>query len=139
LTAPLNDLTSGERLRQRRERAGMSRTAFGQANAALHAVSLTVDLWRSREALRRAEAIDPDSIPSRERRGRFFVEIARGHHAAGDRVASTRLLLRACDAGVDAVRWSPAARSIVDDLVAQPPYAVRDDVALLVARLEEPS
>jgi transcriptional regulator with XRE-family HTH domain len=113
-------------------------TAFGAANTAVHAVSLTVDLWKSREALRRAEAIDPDTIPSRERRGRFFVEMARGHHAAGDRIASTRLLLRACDEGVDAVRWSPAARVIVDDLVTHPPPAVREDVAALAARLDVP-
>jgi hypothetical protein len=89
---------------------------------------MTVDLWKSREALRRAEQIDPATIPSRERRGRFFVEMARGHFGARDRVAATRLLLLACDEGVDAVRWSPAARVIVDDLVARPPLAVRDDV-----------
>ncbi len=110
-------------------------TVFGAANVALHGVSLTVDLWKSREALRRAEAIEPDAIPSRERRGRFFVEMARGHHMAGERVAATRLLLRACDQGVDAVRWSPAARLIVDDLIAKPPVAVRDDVRDLARRL----
>lgn len=110
-------------------------TAFGSANANLHAVSLTVDLWKSREALRRAEQIDPTSIPSRERRGRFYVELARGHFATKDRIAATRLLLLACDEGIDAVRWSPAARVIVDDLKARPPLAVRDDVSALTARL----
>jgi transcriptional regulator with XRE-family HTH domain len=111
-------------------------TAFGAANTGLHAVSLTVDLWKSREALRRAEAIDPAAIPSRERRGRFYVEMARGHFAAKDRIAAARLLLLACDEGVDAVRWSPAARVIVDDLTAHPPTAVRDDVRQLVVRLD---
>lgn len=110
-------------------------TMFGAANVDLYAVSLTVDLWKSRDALRKAEQIDPDSLPSRERRGRLFVEMARGHHGAGDRVAASRLLLRACDEGVDAVRWSPAARVILDDLVARPPTAVRDDVAALAAKV----
>src|SRR5262249_45319141 len=88
----------------RRLPAGYSHpwTAFGAANADLHGVSLTVDLWKSRDSLRRAERIDPDTIPSRERRGRFFVEMARGHHAAGDKIAAARLLLRACDEGTDA-------------------------------------
>jgi transcriptional regulator with XRE-family HTH domain len=110
-------------------------TAFGAANTELHAVSLTVDLWKSREALRRAERIDPSSIPSRERRGRFYVEMARGHFAAKDKIAATRLLLLASDEGVDAVRWSPAARVIVDDLRAHPPLAARDDVYALASRL----
>lgn len=91
-------------------------TMFSTANVDLHGISLTVDLWKSRDALRRAESVDPSTIPSRERRGRLFVEMGRGHHAAGERVAATRLLLRACDEGVDAVRWSPAAQAIVDDL-----------------------
>lgn len=114
-------------------------TAFGAGNVQLHAVSLTVDLWKSRDALRRAEGIDTESIPSRERRGRLMVEMARGHHAAGDRIASCRLLLRACDEGADAVVWSPAARTIVDDLVARPPSAVRADVALLASRVGAPA
>ena len=110
-------------------------TVFGSANVAVHGVSLTMDLWKSRDALRRAETIEPEAIPSRERRGRFFVEMARGHHAVGDRIAATRLLLRACDDGVDAVRWSPAAQVIVDDLVAKPPAAIRDDVRALAAKV----
>jgi transcriptional regulator with XRE-family HTH domain len=110
-------------------------TVFGQANTDLTAVSLTVDLWRSREALRRAESIEPASIPSRERRGRLYVEMARGYHAADERIAATRLLLAACDEGVDAVRYSPAARVIVDDLRERPPRAIRQDVRALTIRL----
>jgi hypothetical protein len=81
---------------------------------------------------------DPAAIPSRERRGRFYVELARGHFAAKDRIAATRLLLLACDEGVDAVRWSPAARVIVDDLVGRPPTAMREDVRRLAAMSEPP-
>ena len=110
-------------------------TAFGAANLELHGVSLTVDLWKSRESLRRAERIDPDTIPSRERRGRFFVEMARGHHAVGDSIAATMLLLRACEEGTDAVRWSPAAQTIVEGLIAKPPAAARDEVSALADRL----
>jgi transcriptional regulator with XRE-family HTH domain len=108
---------------------------FSGANVDLHGISLTVDLWKSRDALRRAESLDPSTIPSRERRGRLFVEMARGHHAAGERIAATRLLLRACEEGVDAVQWSPAARVIVTDVQHKPPAVVRDDVADLVTKL----
>ncbi len=111
-------------------------TVFGAANVELHAVSLTVDLWKSRDALRRAEQINPDHLPSRERRGRLFVELARSYQGTGDRVSACRMLLRACDEGVDAVAWSPAAGLIVDDLVARAPAIIRNDVVRLTHRLD---
>jgi hypothetical protein len=92
-------------------------------------------LWKSRDALRRAEYVDPDQLPSRERRGRLFVEMARGYYANNDRVSATRMLLRACDEGADAVMWSPAARLIVDDLTARPPTVIRADVTALAGKL----
>jgi hypothetical protein len=110
-------------------------TKFGPANTDLTAVSLTVDLWKSRDALRRAELIDPATIPSRERRGRLFVEMARGHHVADDRIAAARLLSLACDEGVDAVRYSPAARAILDDLREHPARAIREDTHALSVRV----
>lgn len=36
---------------------------FSGANVDLHGISLTVDLWKSRDALRRAELLDPATIP----------------------------------------------------------------------------
>ena len=59
-------------------------TMFGTANVALHAVLLNADLSRSAEARAQAEQIDPDSIPSWERRGRLGVEIARSYHQRRD-------------------------------------------------------
>lgn len=105
------------------------------AGRSLTAVSLTVDMWKSREASRRAESIEPAAIPSRERRGRLYVEMARGHHAAGEQIATTRLLLAACDEGVDAVRYSPAASAIIDNLRASPPRSIRADVQALTSRV----
>ena len=113
-------------------------TAFGAGNVALHAVSLDVDLWKSREGLRRAEQIDPATIPSRERCGRFYVELARGHHAVGEEIAATSYLMRACDEGTVAVRWSPAAQAIMDSLLAKPPAAARDEVLTLASRIGVP-
>jgi hypothetical protein len=43
-------------------------TMFGAANVKLHAVSIAADLSRSAEARNHAEDIDPEQIPSRERR-----------------------------------------------------------------------
>jgi hypothetical protein len=57
---------------------------FGAANVKLHAVSISADLSKSGEAHGHAEQIDPDEIPSRERRGRLGVEIARAYHQRRD-------------------------------------------------------
>ena len=54
-------------------------TMFGASNVELHAVSISADLSKSQEARSRAEQIDPEEIPSRERRGRLGVEIARSY------------------------------------------------------------
>jgi hypothetical protein len=110
-------------------------TVFGAANVQLHAISLSVDLWKSRDALRRAEQINPDHLTSRERRGRLFVEMARSYHANNDRISAGRMLLRACDEGPDSVAWSPAARLIVDDLLARTPAVIQAEVATLANRL----
>jgi len=59
-------------------------TMFGAANVKLHAVSISADLSKSGEAHGHAEQIDPDEIPSRERRGRLGVEIARAYHQRRD-------------------------------------------------------
>lgn len=126
---------SSEAVRSLRSGYAHPWTAFGGPNVDLTAVSLTVDLWKNREALRRAEQLDPSTIPSRERRGRLYVEMARGHHVADERIAATHLLLAACDEGVDAVRYSPAARSIVDDLRERPPRSVREEVRALSIRV----
>ncbi len=126
---------SAEAARSLRSGYAHSWTKFSRPNIDLTAVSLTVDLWKNREALRRAEQIDPSTIPSRERRGRLYVEMARGHHVADERIAATHLLLAACDEGVDAVRYSPAARSIVDDLRERPPRSVREEVRALSIRV----
>ena len=46
-------------------------TMFGRSNVKLHAVSIAADLSKSAEARSHAEDIDPEEIPSRERRGRL--------------------------------------------------------------------
>ena len=67
-------------------------TMFGSANVKLHAVSISADLSRSGEAHGHAEQIDPEEIPSRERRGRLGVEIARAYYQRRDYPATLHWL-----------------------------------------------
>jgi transcriptional regulator with XRE-family HTH domain len=92
-------------------------TMFGGSNVKLHAVSISADLSRSAEARNRAEDIDPDEIPSRERRGRLGVEIARAYHQRRDYPAMLHWLETAHQTSADSVRYSPTARQMTADAV----------------------
>ena len=92
-------------------------TMFGTANVKLHAVSISADLSRSAEARNRAEQIDPEQIPSRERRGRLGVEIARSYHQRHDYAGALHWLEEAYRIAEDSVRYSPSARQIAADVV----------------------
>ena len=92
-------------------------TMFGMANVALHGVSLNADLSRSAEARTRAEEIDPDDIPSRERRGRLGVEIARSYHQRRDYPAMLHWLEEAYQTSADSVCYSPDARQMAAEAV----------------------
>jgi len=90
-------------------------TMFGTANVALHAVSVNADLSKSRAAQSRAEQIDPATIPSRERRGRLGVEIARSYHQRRDYTAMLHWLEYARQTAADSVHYSPTARQMTAD------------------------
>jgi transcriptional regulator with XRE-family HTH domain len=92
-------------------------TMFAASNVALHAVSVSADLSHSREARNRAEQIDPDDIPSRERRGRLGVEIARAYHQRQDYPAMLHWLEQAFQTSADSVRYSPTARQMASEAV----------------------
>ncbi|MBV9450052.1 MAG: helix-turn-helix transcriptional regulator [Streptosporangiaceae bacterium] len=92
-------------------------TMFGTSNVKLHAVSISADLSKSVEARGRAEDIDPEEIPSRERRGRLGVEIARSYHQRRDYTATLHWLEQAHQVSADSVRYSPTARQMTADVV----------------------
>jgi transcriptional regulator with XRE-family HTH domain len=90
-------------------------TMFGTANIALHAVSINADLSKSAAARSQAEQIDPAQIPSRERRGRLGVEIARTYHQRRDYTATLHWLEYAHQTAPDSVHYSPVARQMTAD------------------------
>lgn len=92
-------------------------TMFGTANIALHAVSINADLSKSGTARSQAEQIDPDQIPSTERRGRLGVEIARTYHQRGDYTGMLHWLEYAYQTASDSVHYSPAARQMAAEVV----------------------
>jgi hypothetical protein len=113
-------------------------TMFGAANVALHAVSLNADLSRPAEARAQAEQIDPDDIPSRERRGRLGVEIARSYHQRRDYPGMLHWLEQAYATSADSVRYSPTARQMAAEAVDHGGQLIRRRSRTLAASLGLP-
>ncbi|MFJ9573559.1 helix-turn-helix domain-containing protein [Streptomyces bacillaris] len=106
-------------------------TVFGRANVDFHAVSVDVDLRKAGKALGAADDIDPDTMPSVERRARLWVEVARGHLQRGDRTAALHVMQKAHQIGAETVQFTPSARAVAADLWRSAPRALRPEASKL--------
>ncbi|MBD3546851.1 helix-turn-helix domain-containing protein [Streptomyces sp. JV180] len=106
-------------------------TVFGRANVDFHAVSLDVDLRKAGRALGAADDLDPDVMPSVERRARLWVEVARGHLQRGDRTAALHVMQMAHRIGAETVAYTPSAREVAASLWRSAPRALRPEAARL--------
>lgn len=104
-----------------------------------HATTLGVELHRPGEALRAADSIAPETIPSLARRSRHLIEVARGHHLRGDRHAVWALLNRSERTAPETIRYNGFAREMLRDLTKRPPTGLREDVDDLCRRVGIPS
>lgn len=114
------------------------RTRVSRPLVDVYAVMCAVDLGDPDEAQRRAHALDPASIPSTERRGRHFVELARSADLEGAREATLHLLSRAEVTSPETVRYSPAAQDMVTRLAREAPAAIRGEAVELERRITTP-
>jgi transcriptional regulator with XRE-family HTH domain len=110
-------------------------TSFSTAVMNAHAVTLDVELRRAGDAVRTANRFDPNGIPSRARRSRHLIEVARAHHQRGDVAATYALLDRAEHTAPETIRFNGFAREMLSSLVMAPPAGLRDDVTSLCARV----
>ncbi|GAA2636953.1 helix-turn-helix transcriptional regulator [Actinomadura fulvescens] len=108
---------------------------IGPGMVAHYAVTIYLDLQKPGLALQAANRIDPAAIPSRTRQSRYLVEVARAHHRQGDHVAAIHLMQKADKVSGDTFAFSLFARSIVADLLPDPPAAVAEDVRELARTL----
>ncbi|MGV9754204.1 helix-turn-helix domain-containing protein [Streptomyces tricolor] len=106
-------------------------TVFGRANVDFHEVSVHTDLKKAQKALGIADEIDPEIMPSTERKARLWVEVARGHLQRGDRTAALMVMQVAYETGAETVRFTPTARSVAADLWRKAPRALRPQAATL--------
>lgn len=111
------------------------RTRVSRPLVDVYAVMCAVDLGDPDEAQRRAHALDPQSIPSTERRGRHYVELARSADLEGAQEATLHLLTRAETTSPETVRYSPAAQDMAGRLAREAPAAIRAEAADLARRI----
>jgi hypothetical protein len=91
-----------------------------------HAVTVAVELQKSGEAVRQANRLDP-AIPSKPRRARHLIEVARGHYGKGDNEATVATLRQAYESAPETIRFNGYARQITLDLL-DGPRSLRGDV-----------
>ncbi|MFF9582509.1 multiprotein-bridging factor 1 family protein [Streptomyces achromogenes] len=106
-------------------------TVFGRANVDFHAVSVATDLRKAQKAIGLADDLDPDTMPSVERRARLWVEVARGHLQRGDRTAALHVMQMAHRIGAETVTYTPSARQVAADLWRSAPRAMRGEASHL--------
>jgi len=110
-------------------------TLFGRANARVTSVSVHVDLRKSGGALEAAEQIDPESVPSIDRRARLWLETARAYHQRSDRTATVQVLRKAVDTSEEAMRCHPVSRGIAAELLTSSGGMVQSEARAVAARL----
>ncbi|WP_272498187.1 helix-turn-helix domain-containing protein [Actinomadura litoris] len=108
---------------------------IGPGMVAHYAVTIHLDLQQPGLAAQAANRIDPAAIPSRTRQSRYLVEVARAHHREGDDVAAVHLMNKADELSGDTFAFSIFARSIVAEMLPNPPAVVAEEVRRLARTL----
>jgi transcriptional regulator with XRE-family HTH domain len=110
-------------------------TIFGRANVDIHGVSIAAELRRFGEAVGRAERIDPDRVPSRERRGRLYGEIAAGHMQRRELDQARHFLERSFSESPEEAPYSPLTRGVAVELVRTATGSLKTEAVALVERM----
>lgn len=92
-------------------------TLFGRPNSDLTGVSVHVDLRKGGSALEHASRVDPDEIPSLDRRARLWLETARAYAQRRDYTSTLHVLQKATAISEESMRCHPLSRGLAGELV----------------------
>jgi transcriptional regulator with XRE-family HTH domain len=92
-------------------------TAFGPTNVTLYQVSIAQVLGDSGTAIEHAKTLRPSAIPTAERQGRYWIDVARAYHQWRKPDYCYRALLAAERAAPAEVRYRPPVHRITEDLL----------------------
>jgi transcriptional regulator with XRE-family HTH domain len=108
---------------------------FGVGMVEAYAITMHADLMRGREATRRADRLDFDTVPSATRRSFHLVETARAYQLRREHVATVHLLRRAFDEAPETVHFNVFARSVVAELEQRGGTTIRSEIDDLARKL----
>lgn len=94
--------------------------AFGIAGVTLYQVSIAQVLGDSGTAIEHAKNLRAETIPTPERKGRYWVDVARAYHQWGKPHACYAALLAAERAAPAEVRYRPPVHRMTADLLHTP-------------------
>jgi transcriptional regulator with XRE-family HTH domain len=92
-------------------------TAFGPSGVLLYQVSVAQVLGDSGAAIEYARKLRPAAIPTAERQGRYWIDVARAYHQWGKPEPCYRALLSAERAAPAEVRYRPPVHRMTKDLL----------------------
>lgn len=108
---------------------------FDKTKIGRHAVTIHLDLQKPGLALQAANRFDPTAISSRTNQSWYLIEVARAYHRQGDDVAAVHLLCKAEETSADRFAFSLFARSMVTEMMPNPPGTVAEEVRGLARSL----
>ncbi|WP_327652979.1 helix-turn-helix transcriptional regulator [Micromonospora aurantiaca] len=109
-------------------------TSFSRVIMGAHAVTVAVELQKPGEAVRQARRHDSAAIPSRPRRARHLIEVARAHYGKDDKEAAVTTLRKAYESAPETIRFNGYARQVTLDLL-DGPRSTRDDARDLAVKV----
>lgn len=92
-------------------------TTFGPASITLYQVSIAQVLGDSGTAIEYAKTLRPAVIPTAERQGRYWIDVARAYHQWNKPERCYRALLAAEHAAPGEVRYRPPVHRMTEDLL----------------------
>ncbi|MEU6563538.1 helix-turn-helix domain-containing protein [Nocardia nova] len=110
-------------------------TLFGVANTEISAVSVMVDMRKSGGALEAATVVDPDAIPSVDRRARLWLELSRAYGQQKDWLGTLGALKTATAVSEESMRCHPLSRNLAAELVDRGGKIVEREARSLANRL----
>ena len=120
--------------------AGNWHAQSGFDRTSISIMSMVVDVARGNtvDAIRRAENMNPESIPSRVRRSRFLLELAVAHRRQRDAFAAVHHLGLALDESTEAVAPIPWATDLAYELVQIAPRTLQATASRVASRFAAP-
>ncbi|MFJ9693987.1 multiprotein-bridging factor 1 family protein [Kitasatospora sp. NPDC101183] len=92
-------------------------TSGSRQAAAMHSVTVAVELRQVGTALRWARRLPEADVIAIPRRGRHLIEVARAHSMKGEHGKTSELLTTAVEVAPETARWNEEARSLIRDLM----------------------